>query len=72
MKIQTTTLTSISLTAADVKEIVTEYFKNKGYDIETYSAHIKTVYDGSMDDYGTEEFSGISITANKKEEKIDL
>jgi len=34
MKIQTTTLTAISLTATDVKEIITEYFKNKGYTVE--------------------------------------
>jgi len=72
MEIKTTTLTSIKLTAKDVQEIVTEYLKNKGFTVEQYGEHIKTVYDGSMGDYGTEVFDGVSITANKIVENIDL
>lgn len=72
MEIQTTTLTSIKLSAKDVQEIITEYLQNKGFTIEQYSTKIKTVYDGGMGDYGSEEFAGIDITANKKEENIKL
>jgi len=70
MEIKTTTLTSIKLTAKDVQEIVTEYLKNKGFTVEQYSEQIKTVYDDSMGDYGTEVFDGVSITANKIVENI--
>ena len=72
MEIKTTTLTSINLTANDVKQILTNYLKDKGFTVEQYSAHIKTEYDGTMGDYGTEVFSGVSITANKIEKTIDL
>ena len=72
MEIKTTTLTSIKLSAKDIKEIVIEHFKNKGFTVEQYSEHIKTVYDGGIGDYGTEEFDGVSIIANKKEENIKL
>ena len=72
MEIKTTTLTKIDLTADDVKDIVTNYFKDKGFNIESYYTHITTVYDGGMGDYGTEEFNGISITANKVEKNINI
>lgn len=72
MEIKTTTITSIKLSAKDVQEIVIEHLKNKGFIVEQYSAHIKTVYDGGMGDYGTEEFDGISITANKVEKNHEL
>ena len=72
MEIKTTTLTSISLSAKDVKEIVINHLKEKGFIVEQYRAHIKTVYDGSMGDYGTEEFSGVTITANKIEKTHEL
>ena len=72
MEIKTTTLTSISLSAKDVKEIVINHLKEKGFIVEQYSAHIKTVYDGSMGDYGTDEFSGVTITANKIEQTHEL
>jgi len=72
MEIKTTTLTSINLTAADVKEIVTNYLKDKGFTVENYTEHIKTVYDGSMHDYGTEVFGGLSITANKIVKDVEL
>ena len=72
MEIKTTTLTSIKLSAKDVQDIIIEHLKNKGFTVEQYSAHIKTVYDGSMGDYGTEEFDGVCITANKKEDNIKL
>jgi hypothetical protein len=71
MEIQTTTLTSIKLSAKDVQEIVTEYLQNKGFTIEQYSPRWKTSYDSEFDP-GTEEFAGIDITANKKEENIKL
>lgn len=72
MEIKTTTLTNIKLTANDVKQIVIDYLKDKGFTVEHYSAHIKTEYDGSMGDYGTEVFDGVSITANKIEKEIEL
>lgn len=72
MEIKTTTITSIKLTAADVKVIVTNYFKDKGFTVENYTEHIKTVYDGSMGDYGTEVFDGLSISANKIEKNVEL
>jgi hypothetical protein len=71
MEIQTTTQTSIKLSAKDVQEIVTEYLQNKGFTVEQYSTRFKTSY-GSEFDPGTEEFDGVSITANKKEENIKL
>ena len=72
MEIKTTTLTSIRLTSKDVKEIISNYLKDKGFTIENYSEHIKTVYDGGMGDYGSEEFDGISITANKIEKTHEI
>lgn len=63
MDIKTTTLTSINLSAADIKEIVIAHLKEKGFIVEQYTEHI---------DYGTEVFSGVSITANKKEETHKL
>ncbi len=72
MEIKTTTQTSIKLTASDVKEIVTNYLKDKGFTVENYSEHIKTVYDGGIHDYGTEVFDGVSITANKIVKDVEL
>ena len=72
MEIKTTTLTKIDLTADDVKDIVTSYLKQMGFNIESYNAQITTVYDGSMNDYGTEVFNGVSITANKVEKNINI
>jgi hypothetical protein len=72
MEIKTTTVTSIKLTASDVKEIVTNYLKEKGFTVEGYYEHIKTEYDGGIGDYGTEVFDGVSITANKNEKQIEL
>ena len=72
MEIKTTTQTSIRLSAKDVKEIVSNYLKDKGFSVENYSTHIKTVYDGGIGDYGTEEFDGISITANKIVKNVEL
>ena len=72
MEIKTTTQTSIKLTASDVQEIITNYLKEKGFTVEKYSSHIKTVYDGGMRDYGTEVFDGVSITANKIEKNVEL
>ena len=48
MEIKTTTLTKIDLTADDVKDIVTSYLKQMGFNIESYNAHITTVYDLSL------------------------
>ena len=72
MEIKTTTVTSIKLTASDVKEIVTNYLKEKGFSVEGYYEQIKTEYDGGIGDYGTEVFDGVSITANKNEKQIEL
>lgn len=72
MEISTTTLTTIRLTAEDVKEIVIQHLKSKGFDTESYSPLVKTVYDDPMDQYGTETFDGINIIANKKENKIEI
>jgi hypothetical protein len=69
MEIQTTTLTSIKLTAKDVQEIITEYLQNKGFKVEQYSTRFTTFY-GSEFDPGTEEFAGVDVLANKKEENI--
>ena len=72
MEIKTTTLTSIKLTANDVKQIVTDYLKDNGFTVEGYYEQIKTVYDGGIGDYGTEVFDGVSITANRIEKEIEL
>lgn len=72
MEIKTTTQTSIVLNANDVKEIVTNYLKDKGFTVEGYTEHIRTVYDGGISDYGTEVFDGISITANKIVKNVEL
>lgn len=72
MDIKTTTVTNIKLTANDVKQIVTDYLKDKGFTVEGYYEQIKTVYDGGIGDYGTEVFDGVSITANKIEKNVEL
>ena len=71
MEIQTTTLTSIKLSAKDVQEIVTEYLQNKGFTVEQYSPRLIISY-GSEFDPGTEEFAGVDVLANRKEENIKL
>jgi hypothetical protein len=72
MEIKTTTQTNIRLSAKDVKEIVTNYFKDKGFTVESYDEFIKTVYDGGIGDYGRDVFDGISIIANKIVKNVEL
>ena len=72
MEIKTTTQTKIDLSANDVKEIVTTYLKEKGFDVETYHEKIDKVYNGSLDHYGTDTFMGLTISANKTEKLVKL
>jgi hypothetical protein len=72
MKIKKTTLTQIELSKSDVEKIIKDYFAEKGYVIETYTPLIAVVYDGCLGDSGTDEFTGITMSANKIVEKIDL
>lgn len=72
MEITTTTQTKIIISHTDIQDIVTNYLKEKGYEINNYQPIIKTIYDGTMNDLGTEEFMGIEIMANKDVVAIDI
>ena len=72
MEVSTITKTTIKLSAEDVKEIVREHLKSKGFEIDTYSENIQTVYDDHMDHYGTETFMGITVVANTQVKKVEL
>lgn len=72
MEINTTTRTTIKLSAEDVKEIINQHLKSKGFEMDTYSPHIETVYDHSMDQYGTETFMGVTVVANTLEKKVEI
>ena len=66
MEITTTTQTKIIISHTEIQDIVTNYLKEKGYEINNYQPIIKTIYDG------TEEFMGIEIMANKDVVAIDI
>ena len=69
MEIQQRTQTTMALTAADVEEIITEYFAARGYTVAAVYPQIKTVYDG---DYPSDEFAGLNILANVTQIKLEL
>lgn len=72
MEINTTTTTSIILSANDVEEIVRGHLKSKGFEVNSYYPDIKMVYTDHLDTYGTQTFNGVRIIANTKDNKIEL
>jgi len=72
MEVNTVTKTTIKLSAEEVKEIIRQHLKSKGFEMDSYSTNIQTVYENSMDQYGTETFTGVTVVANTLEKKVEL
>lgn len=75
MKATKTERLDISLSAKEIKEIVKSYLvEKKGIKVNTNEMQfvIKTVYDGSMGDPGTDEVSGIEISSTQNQKHLDL
>ena len=71
MKITTIQKTNIALSREDVEKIVKDHLLSRHYVVESMQSLITTVYDGSMNDPGTEEFDGYRITANYSQKEIE-
>lgn len=65
MEIVKTTQTKIVISEQEIKDIIINYLGDKGYDVNSYESIIKTVYDGTMNDLGTDEFAGVVVYVNK-------
>ena len=59
----------IELTPKDLKDILVEYFKKQGYEIEDYHTKLKEEYTNINEGYLT-FFNGISIKAKKIKEEV--
>jgi len=71
MKITTVQKTHITLSREDVGKIIREHLAAQNYAVESMQSLIKIVYDGSMNDPGTEEFDGYRIVANYSQKEIE-
>lgn len=72
MDINVNQTTTINLSEEDVKNVISKFLKQKGYDVNTISFNIGTHYKSSHDQYGTEVLEGATVKANivNKTEKI--
>ncbi len=75
MKAIQTERLDITISAKEIKEIVKSYLvEKKGIMVDTKEMRfsIKTVYDGSMDDPGSDEVQGIEISSTQNQKHLDL
>ena len=75
MKAIKTERLDITISAKEIKEIVKSYLvEKKGIMVDTKEMRfaIKTVYDGSMGDPGSDEVSGIEISSTQNQNHLDL
>jgi hypothetical protein len=71
MKAKSTRKEELELSAEEVVKIIKDHLQ-KSYRIEGAYPIIKTVYDGSMGDTGTEEFMGYRLVANVYEDEKEI
>lgn len=75
MKAIQTERLDITLSTKEIKEIVKSYLvEKKGIVVDTKEMRfvIKTVYDGSLNDPGSDEVSGIEISSTQNQKHLDL
>jgi len=71
MKAKTTRKDELILSAEEVIKIIKDHLQQH-YRIEQIRPIIKTVYDGTPGDLGTETFMGYEITANLYEDEKEI
>lgn len=65
----------ISISADDLREIIRTHLVEKhGVSVQPNEMHfaIKTVYDGSIGDPGSDEFAGVEISSIQNQKHLDL
>ena len=75
MKAIKTERLDITISAKEIKEIVKSYLvEKKGIMVDTKEMRfaITVVYDGSLNDPGTDEVSGIEISSTQNQKHLDL
>jgi hypothetical protein len=71
MKAKTTRKDELILSAEEVVKIIKDHLQQH-YRVENAYPIIKTVYDGTMGDMGTEEFMGYRLVANVYEDEKEV
>ena len=71
MKAKTTRKDELILSAEEVVKIIKDHLQQH-YRVENAYPIIKTVYDGTMGDTGTEEFMGYRLVANVYEDEKEI
>ena len=71
MKSKTTRKEELELSAEEVVKIIKDHLQQH-YRVENAYPIIKTVYDGTMGDTGTEEFMGYRLVANVYEDEKEI
>ncbi len=71
MKVKSLRRETLNLSEEEVVKIIKEHLQ-KNYMIEHATPIIKTVYDGSMGDPGTEVFAGYELVANVYEDEKEI
>lgn len=75
MKAIKTERLDITISAKEIKEIVRSYLtEKKGIAVDTNEMRfsIKTVYDGSLNDPGSDEVQGIEISSTQNQKHLDI
>jgi len=62
----------IKISKEEVYSIIANHLASKGFEVNYCAANIETVYDGTMGDTGTEEFTGLIIVANEKKDEFEI
>lgn len=71
MKSKTTRKEELELSAEEVVKIIKDHLQQH-YRVENAYPIIKTIYDGSMGDPGTETFMGYQLIANVYEDEKEI
>jgi hypothetical protein len=72
MIVTTIKRTTIKISTSEIKRLVQLHLEEKGYVVEQIQYNIKTEYDGSLGDPGTEVFTGMTIVANVEREDHEV
>jgi hypothetical protein len=71
MKVKTTRREILYLSENEIVKIIKDHLQ-KSYRVEQAIPIIKTIYDGSLGDLGTETFMGYELVANFYEEEKEI
>lgn len=72
MIVTTIKRTTIEISSSEIRQLVQLHLEEKGYNIEQIQYNIKTEYDGSLGDPGTDVFTGMTIVANVEREEHEV